>query len=226
MVTVPIVPGQWVERWLSSPRFDKYLTAAGGDRARALELYEWNATISSSILHDLGHVEVGVRNAYNSALVAKQGSRSHWTVDALRYFPPRIRRARDGTRVDWNETPRKQIERARKDAGGPAAPPGKVVAELMFGFWRYMTSANAEHALWTPYLHFAFPVGTKRTDVDGPMGELHDLRNRVAHHEPLLATHLEDRRRDLLRIAELLDSDLHRHVDARSSWATIASQRP
>ena len=45
--------------------------------------------------------------------------------------------------VDANEIPRNQIQRARIEAsrfGNTAPIPGKVVAELMFGFWTYLTS--------------------------------------------------------------------------------------
>jgi hypothetical protein len=60
--------GRWVEARLSAPRFEVYLAAASGDRARALALYEWNAQLSAALLHDLAHLEVGLRNAYDVAL--------------------------------------------------------------------------------------------------------------------------------------------------------------
>ena len=47
------------------------MTAAAGDRTAALELYEWNASMSAAVLHDLAHLEVAIRNAYDAALVAK-----------------------------------------------------------------------------------------------------------------------------------------------------------
>ena len=56
----------------------------------------------------------------------------------------------------------------------------------MFGFWRYLSTAAHHHPLWIPYLHTAFTAGTSRTAVDHPVGRLHHLRNRIAHHEPLL----------------------------------------
>jgi hypothetical protein len=69
---------------------------------------------------------------------------------------------------------------------GPGAPPGKVIAELTFGFWRYLSTTAHHHPLWIPYLHTAFRPGTSRQAVDGPVDRLHQLRNRIAHHEPLL----------------------------------------
>ena len=45
----------WIEQWLSSERFALYVRKSGGDRTRALALYEWNAKLSAAFLHDLNH---------------------------------------------------------------------------------------------------------------------------------------------------------------------------
>lgn len=55
--------GPWLEAWLSPERPATYLTAAGGDRTLALELYEWNIAVAAAALHDLAHLEVALRNA-------------------------------------------------------------------------------------------------------------------------------------------------------------------
>lgn len=226
-MTYEPTPGPWVEGWLSTPRFSTYLTAAAGDRGVALALYEWNTAMSAAILHDLAHLEVAIRNVYDAALVARQPGSLHWTEEPLRYFPVALGRAKNGARLDRNELPRKQIRRAVDDAGGAGAPRGKVVAELMFGFWRYMTTKAHEIDLWRPYLHHGFVVGTNRQkDVDNSMGALHRLRNRVAHHEPLLTQNLSARREDLLGLVSLLSPELHLYVAEFSTWATVQSKRP
>ena len=51
--------------------------------------------MSAAVLHDLAHLEVAIRNAYNGALEARQPGPLHWTED-LRYFPYRRGRAADG----------------------------------------------------------------------------------------------------------------------------------
>ncbi|HUH68460.1 MAG TPA: hypothetical protein VLZ05_06005 [Mycobacterium sp.] len=222
-------PGPWVETWLSPPRFGVYLAAAAGDRQLALDLYEWNAVVSSAFHHDLAHLEVALRNAYDAAIIANTPSGlPHWTTDPYRLFPVRWRAARDGTRIDANRAPREQIERAVR-AAGPGAPPGKVIAELTFGFWRYLSITAHHHPLWIPYLHNAFATGTSRPAVDGPIGRLHQLRNRIAHHEPLLrrdsatgvlsltTQHLVDRHGDLLTVADLIAPELRDYIAATST---------
>lgn len=70
----------WIESWLSAGRFSTYLEAGGGSRKRALDLYEWNAKLSAAFLHDLSHLEVGLRNACDRQLAAAvlPGDK-HWT---------------------------------------------------------------------------------------------------------------------------------------------------
>jgi hypothetical protein len=63
-------PGPWIEAWLSPPRFGVYLAAASGDRQLALDIYERNAVVSATFHHDLAHLEVALRNAYDAAIVA------------------------------------------------------------------------------------------------------------------------------------------------------------
>ena len=226
--TPPTFPpaGGWVEAWLSSPRFSVYLAATGADRDRALALYEWNARLSAALMHDLAHVEVGLRNAYDGALSARWPGPPHWTLAANAVFAP-VYRTRGRRRVDVNEKPRESLRHAIANAGGTGAPPGKIVAELMFGFWRYLSSAAHEKTLWVPALHRVFPPGTDRAlHVDGPVGRLHALRNRVAHHEPLLTTDVAGRLADMLGLAARLDARLGQYLQATSTVANLLTSRP
>ena len=163
--------GPWVVRWLSAPRLAPYLTAAGGDMEAALQLSEWNASVSAAMVHDLGHLEVAVRNAYDVAIRSVWTGPNHWTRHGRQLFAPEMRRRRKGVLVDINKRRREDLAQAMEKAGGSAAPPGKVIAELMFGFWRYLTSKAHEKSLWVPYLHHAFPPGTDRQrDVEPARG--------------------------------------------------------
>lgn len=123
----------------------------------------------------------------------------------------------------------KNLNRARskaKDSSGTVRP-GKVVAELTFGFWRYLLTAHYEASLWTPALRHAFPSGLARGTVYELVEHINILRNRVAHHEPI---HRRNLQTDLLRIEQLLDwispdtsnwafnnveTDLYRLLDAQ-----------
>lgn len=202
-----------------------YLAAAAGDPQLSLDLYEWNAEISSALLRDLAYVEVGLRNAYDRALFSPvagstaQDCGNHTAVRAA--VSDSARR-----RVDVNVRTRESLQRAVDSAGGPAAAPGKVVAELMFGFWRFLSSTAHEKTLWVPALHHAFAPGTDRRDVDRPIGRLHGLRNRVAHHEPLLSYDIAGRVTDAVNVATLIDAELGQHLAATSQVGLLLVQRP
>lgn len=219
----------WVEEWLSPARFSVYLAKAGGDHARALALYEWNSTLSCAVLHDLGHFEVALRNAYAAALDRTWQGAQHWLDDPaspLRAPLWRMKRRRTGRqRVDVNQKIRRAIDDARRKHGLEASP-GKIIAELSLGQWRYLSSAAHEKTLWVPYLHHAFPSGTSRAEVDAKIGDLHRLRNRAAHWEPLLQEPVADRVSDLLRVAGLLNANLASYIQRHSQVSNLLGNRP
>jgi hypothetical protein len=101
-----------------------------------------------------------------------------------------------------------------------------VIAELPFGFWRYLSSAAHEKTLWVPCLHRVFPAGTDRRDVDRPVGRLHQLRNRVAHHEPLLRTDVPGRLDDLIRLASMINPELGQYLAATTTVTSWLDRRP
>ncbi|MBC2637512.1 MULTISPECIES: Abi family protein [unclassified Rhodococcus (in: high G+C Gram-positive bacteria)] len=216
-----------MEQWLSSDRFALYVRKSGNDRTRALELYEWNAKLSAAFLHDLNHFEVALRNAYDRLLVAATlPGDKHWTDRSTtqHLFPPHVRvNQRTGKSTDANRTPRDMIGKARSAAG--SANPGKIVAELMFGFWTYMTSDLHEKTLWVPHLHKAFPAHTDRNKIHDTLGDLRDFRNRVAHHEPILQAP-ENRRRQLVRAMRLVCPDAIDHFNTHSEVSAILAKRP
>ncbi|CAM3408668.1 hypothetical protein NODU109028_15615 [Nocardioides dubius] len=185
--------------------------------------------MSAAILRDLAHLEVGLRNACNCALEERTGFGSHWTACGDALFSPVMRaKVRDGRKisVDINEKPRRSLRRALAEAGGPSAAPGKVVARLMFGFWRYLSSSAHDVQLWRPYLHHAFPGGTARSDVDERVGVLHVIRNRVAHHEPLLLADLEGMFSATVGLAELIGPRLGAHLLGTSRVPLLIAERP
>ena len=141
---VPPADGQWIDRWIGPERLSRYLHAAGGDRTRALALYEWNAQLGAALQRDLAHFEVALRNAYDRAAANWRGP-GHWLLNGNQVlFAPVVRMKRQQLGGQWkkrpvdiNAKPRALIEKAIQDAGAAQATPGKVVAELSFGFWRY-----------------------------------------------------------------------------------------
>jgi len=124
-----------------------------------------------------------------------------------------------------NDKHRRSIQEAVRRCG-PAAPPGKVVAELGFGFWRYLNSSAHEKSLWVPFLHTAYPPGTARKDVDRRISRLNELRNRVAHHEPIFSQPLGSAKQALIYVCALFSTDVATYVQATSSVGQLLKRRP
>jgi hypothetical protein len=76
------------------------------------------------------------------------------------------------------------------------------------------------------YLHYAFPARTARPDVDSRAVGLHDLRNRVAHHEPLLTEDLRSKHALLLELADLVEPSLALHIKATTRLPALIASRP
>ncbi|MFE7779265.1 hypothetical protein ACFU5O_36460 [Streptomyces sp. NPDC057445] len=224
------VAGPWVEKWLSPARHGIYLAQAAGDPVRALALYEWNTALTCAVLRDLGHLEVALRNAYAAALDATWSGSGHWLDDPASPLRAPLMRTKKGglrgmRRVDINDKTRKAIDNARARYGAQA-PPGKIIAELTLGVWRYLSTSAHEKTLWVPHLHRAFPPGTRRAAVDRAIGDLHELRNRAAHWEPLLAAPVARRMNDLLMVTGLLSPDLAVYIQHSSQVTALLATRP
>jgi hypothetical protein len=110
---------EWtLQQLLSRARMAPYLDAVAHNWEAALALYDWNTQVSSAFFESLHFLEVGLRNAFDLTASARLGS--GWLDPASPVLTPRSRYA---------------VGVAVQRAGGAAAPRGKVVAELSFGFW-------------------------------------------------------------------------------------------
>lgn len=106
--------------------------------------------------------------------------------------------------------------------------PGKVVAELNFGFWRFLLDRRYQATLWGPCLRHAFPhqQPRRRADVYAPVASANWLRNRIAHHEPIHGLTLERRHQDLLRVSAYIDPGLAAWLSGLSRVPMLLASRP
>jgi len=109
---------EWIGDVLSTPRFEPYLKAAGGDVQLAVRLYWWNVEVSAAFYPSLHLLEVCLRNAMHRQLVAEFEKANWWTVAPLN---------QSGRRM-VSET----VEKLRRRLARPLTP-DDVVAELSFG---------------------------------------------------------------------------------------------
>jgi len=201
---------------LSPERFAPYLHATGGDLHAALRLYEWNLAISGALYEALGILEVVLRNSLSTQLAVHHGTLAgQWYDDPLGVL---------------SDLAHDDIAAARRRVRklGRAETPGRVVAELSLGFWKFLLAKRYEATLWTGYLRLAFPrlQPQRRAVVYRALDEMHTVRNRIAHHERI---HGRDLAADMLTIYRLLDwidADVRAWAVSLSRFQSIVASRP
>ena len=223
-------PGEWIETWLSEPRFAPYLIESGGDRQRALETYEWNARLAAAVMRDIAHVEVAVRNAFDKVMRERWEGTQHWLLDPTSPVLAQLWRTRRGNRVDLNARNRMNVAEAVRRCGGRSAQPDHVIAGLSLGFWRHCTDAAHEKTLWVPYLHIAWPKKTNRVTIERALTTINSVRNRASHHEPLFPPQpgrdVHAAHHEVLRLADLLIPELAEHLRRTSAVPAALKGRP
>ena len=205
-----------LERCLSSDRLSTYMGAVGHDKESAVRLYVWNMTISAAFYSPLQALEITIRNGFHHELTQTYGP--SW------YNNPRVPLTAEALRLVQNA-------RAKLAEQGKAPDPGRMVAELSFGFWERLLSKGPKGAyemkLWRPALHKAFPhARKKRSEVHLPVQHLRVLRNRIAHHEPIFARHLAQDYRSLTDVLGWISPEIRRWVEHHSNIHAVLAQRP
>jgi hypothetical protein len=181
-------------RLLSRPRLTKYKQAVpGGKLSDALQLYVWNLAISGAFYESLHYFEVGLRNTMDEAL-------TKWATHTLGATNPWYR----DPAVPLDSESRKHVRLATKratDDGKRSELHGGVVAELTFGFWWSLLSDHYNRTLWQPCLQHAF-INARRRRPHDELDHLRELRNRIAHHEPIHGRDLANDYTTMLDTAE------------------------
>jgi hypothetical protein len=181
-----------LELALSLERFARYLAWADQDRARAIELYTLNTRISESLYIPLQALEIALRNRIHAVMT--QARHERWFSDE-RFL------------LDANQT--EQLANAIRDIehDGREPTPGRIVAELTFGFWTAMFGTVYED-LWRRTLHLianrADGKRLGRKDFTKRLTPIRMLRNRVAHHEPIISWSLRKHHDRMLELTEWL----------------------
>ena len=164
-----------VELAIAPERLSPYLNHSTGDRNRALTIYLWNIALSESLYPLLNLSEITLRNRFHQIL-SHHFQRETWYEDGWLDH-------RDASKVI---EAKEKIARHRMHA-----TPGRVVAELTFGFWTSLLDVRYERSriLWPAMAQKIFSNAPRklrtRKDQSPYAAQLRTLRNRVFHHEPV-----------------------------------------
>jgi hypothetical protein len=178
---------------ISEPRFATYLRYCGNDRTKALNLYQWNLQLSSAFIIPLHILEVSIRNAVVEALEDVHTSTWPWNQGFIISLPDQ----------PSGYSPRRNLmEVARRQT-----TMGKVVADLNFVFWEKMFTSRHDSRVWNTHIKSLFPnapiimtVKQIRACIHDDIREIRELRNRIAHHEPIFSRSVRDDYNNILKI--------------------------
>jgi hypothetical protein len=207
-----------IQSRLSTARLASYMSVTGADLSNALELYIWNSRIAAAFLALLGDVEVVIRNAWHEQLIRLSTSLNGSDF----WFDNQFGLLRENS-VQHIEDAYKRILRQQRR---PAA--NQLVAELNFGFWRFLVAKQYRTTLWPLAGKYAFPNidPSQIQELSTVMGRLHDLRNRIAHHEPIHMRNLDKDFADCLWVIGGVCLTTRQWVQSNSGVSGVLQERP
>jgi hypothetical protein len=207
---------------VSTARLKKYGPLPGEDELDALARYAWNLALSESLYPAISLVEIAVRNRVNVVLAKRfQITKRSQCLDVLSWLdanPSVLDEREQQSIVEAKKKLRRENARRRFD--DLELTPGRLVAELSFGFWtalfdaRYDANGSAPRQLWPSLAADMFPGMPRtlrtRSDMSRYLNQIRDLRNRISHHEPVWDTGpdgltLRQRYDDLMRFLRWID---------------------
>ncbi len=165
---------------ITNARMNRYLIACGGNSRKAMTLYRKNLQLSQELFTVISCFEVALRNAIDKTVTHSLGI--DWLSDAASYGgifdSPKCRLTKDNICDALNKL--------------HIYSHYKLVAELGFGFWRFMFAQNQFNATGRILLR-VFPSKPKSSHaiqynniyIFNQLAQLNEIRNRIAHHEPI-----------------------------------------
>lgn len=165
---------------MTNARMNRYLLACGGNTRKAMTLYRKNLQLTQELFTVISCFEVALRNAIDTTITPILGN--DWLRDGA-------------TKGGIFDTPKCRLTKENiNDAIGKLHSYShyKLVAELGFGFWRYMFAQNQFNATGKVVLKVfpSKPISTPAFQYNNiyifnQLAQLNEIRNRMAHHEPI-----------------------------------------
>jgi len=169
------------EQIISAVRMNRYLTACGNNSRKAMTLYRKNLHLSQELFTIICCFEVALRNKINCHFTGIYGN--NWLRNSIStggmFDNPSCHRAK--------EVINKSLTKLSVNYSHT-----KLLAELDFGFWRYLFAQPQFRAGGQTLLQIfpSKPTSTptmqyNNTYIFNQLEQVNTLRNRIAHHEPV-----------------------------------------
>jgi hypothetical protein len=181
---------------LSHARLSNYRTFfSAATTAELLGLYQWNDDLSAVLFRTISLVEVVLRNRFHHAMSLRYGAAGgHGSKDWYQHVALDAHAKSKILGITHTKQGRQIVPRI------PAPSPDDVVSGLTFGFWPHLLDLKKDLTSqivdWGPILVDVLPghrqqqpthwAKQKHRDVFFARLDLcNELRNRIAHHEPI-----------------------------------------
>ena len=208
---MPLAPLQTA---FSHERMGRYLEWSNGDPAAALRLYTLNAQLSEALYIPLQALELSLRNRVHHVMIHQFGE--CWPMHADDCL---------------GESLKRKVRRAMEALTANQKPhtPSQIVSTLSFGFWTALLGKDYED-LWRKALHqiACKPDGKRvsRKALSGPLTSIRKLRNRIAHHEPILHYNLPRHHADIRQIIRWLSPEAEQWCSGCDRFPALYQANP
>ncbi|WP_167390360.1 hypothetical protein [Stenotrophomonas bentonitica] len=210
-----------IHRSFSAARMTTYEGAVAHARLRThpFELYRWNMRVSGAFLLPLHTCEVVIRNAVAEAVAQQHGALWPWQEGFRTSLP--------GGTARYNA--REELRRAASKHTSTAG----VIASLRFAFWQHLFTQRFDRTLWSKTLRRVLPGADPdvpghlvRAQLHGNLEQVRQLRNRIAHHEPIFARDLALDLATIGRIVQMRCAHIERWMNRHESVTSLLKRRP
>lgn len=169
-------------KYLSRPRYNRYLNAAGNNKNRAKRLYNANIRLAQATHPLLTQFEVVLRNSLNLHL-SSHFIDPDWIINQKNGFMKdnSLRRSNYFLRRSILITENKLMRR------GIPITSGKIISDQNFGFWIALFLRHHYSLISGQPIHiFINKLSSEdRASIYSKLDDIRNFRNRVSHCEPL-----------------------------------------
>jgi len=166
------------EQLISAQRLNRYKVACNNNTRRTLSLYRANIRMSQAFLAVLGIFEVVLRNKIDQHYKLRFSSTPEWLLASTL---PNGFLTKNGCQNSLNKISKTYLSL------GASYTHDKLLAELSFGFWKFMFAGRQFQAGGSTLLAIFpnIPVNRNQGFIYHKLDRINSIRNRVAHHEPI-----------------------------------------
>ena len=169
-------------RYLSNPRYNRYLRATGNDNEKAKKLYNLNIRLAQAFHPILSQFEVVIRNSLNIILSSyftdpdwiinqKSGFMRHHSLNSSHFYL------------------KNSVQKTENKLRARSIPitSGKIISDQTFGFWIAFFLSHHYSLVGGQPIHIFpnKPASENRASIYAKLDDIKNFRNRVNHCEPL-----------------------------------------